>query len=115
MVAKGVQALVVLSDPVEFANRRRIMELAAQNRLPVGCSWQEEAIAGALITYSSDLSELYHRSAYYIAKLLQGAKAAELPIEQPTRFHLIMNLKTASAFGLKVPASLLATADEVIE
>jgi putative tryptophan/tyrosine transport system substrate-binding protein len=68
-----------------------------------------------LITYSSDLSELYRRSAYYIAKLLQGAKAAELPIEQAARFHLVINLKTASALGLKVPALLLATADEVIE
>jgi putative ABC transport system substrate-binding protein len=115
MAAKGVQALVVLSDQVTFLNTRRIMELAAQNRLPVGCAWREEAIAGALITYSTDQSELYRRSAYYIAKLLQGAKAAELPIEQPTRFHLIINLKTASALGLKVPASLLATADEVIE
>jgi putative ABC transport system substrate-binding protein len=115
MAAKGVQALVVLSDPITFQNTRRIMELAAQNRLPVLGSWREEAIAGALITYSSDLSDLWRRSADYIAKLLQGAKAAELPIEQPTRLHLIINLKTASALGLKVPTSLLATADEVIE
>jgi putative ABC transport system substrate-binding protein len=115
MAAKGVQALVVLSDAITGLNSRRIIELAAQNRLPVGCAWREEAIAGALITYSTDVSELFRRSAYYIAKLLQGAKAAELPIEQPTRFHLIINLKTASALGLKVPASLLATADEVIE
>ncbi len=115
MAAKGVQALVVLSDPITFLNGGRIMELAAQNRLPVGCAWREQAIAGALITYSSDLSELYRRSAYYIAKLLQGAKAAELPIEQAARFHLVINLKTASALGLKIPTSLLATADEVIE
>jgi putative ABC transport system substrate-binding protein len=115
MTEKGIQALVVLSDPIEFANRRRIIELAAQNRIPAVYSWREEAVEGGLLAYGADIADLLRRSASYVAKLLQGAKAAELPIEQAERFHLVINLKTANALGITIPPQLLALADEVIE
>jgi len=115
MTEKGIQALVVLSDPIEFANRRRIIELAAQNRIPAVYSWREEAVEGGLLAYGADIADLLRRSASYVAKLLQGAKAAELPIEQAERFHLVINLKTANALGITIPPQLLAPADEVIE
>jgi ABC-type uncharacterized transport system substrate-binding protein len=84
MAAKGIQALVVLSDPVTFANRRRITELAAQNRIPAVYSWREEAVEGGLLAYGADIADLLRRSATYVAKLLQGAKAAELRLSRPS-------------------------------
>ena len=115
MVAKGVEGLVVLGDPIAFANRRKIIELAAQYRIPAVYRWREDALEGGLLAYGADLPDLYRRSAAYVAKLLAGAKAAELPIEQSQRFLLVVNLKTAKALGLTIPPPLLATADEVIE
>src|SRR5262249_27365828 len=97
MVAKGVQALLVASDPIEFEHRRTIIALAAQNQIPAVYSWREEAVEGGLLAYGPDINDLFRRSAGYIAKLLQGATAAELPIEQPERFQLVLNLKTAKA------------------
>jgi putative ABC transport system substrate-binding protein len=115
MASKGVQGLLVLSDPVGYANRRKIIELAAQNRIPAVYYWRDEAVEGGLLAYGADIVDLNRRSAAYVAKLLRGAKAAELPIEQAERFRLVINLKTARALGLNIPTALLATADEVIE
>jgi putative tryptophan/tyrosine transport system substrate-binding protein len=115
MASNGVQGLLVLSDPIASANRRKIIELAAQNRIPAVYYFREAAVDGGLLAYGADLVDLNRRSAAYVAKLLKGAKAAELPIEQAERFLLVINLKTARALGLNIPTTLLATADEVIE
>ncbi|WP_027577137.1 ABC transporter substrate-binding protein [Bradyrhizobium sp. WSM1743] len=115
MASNDVQGLLVLADPIGAANRRKIIELAAQNRIPAVYYWREDAIEGGLLAYGPDLVDLNRRSATYVAKLLRGSKAADLPIEQAERFRLVINLKTASALGLSIPTALLATADEVIE
>lgn len=115
MAKKGVQGLLVLADPIASANRRKIIELAAQNRIPDVYYWREDAVEGGLLAYGPDLVDLHRRSATYVAKLLRGSKAADLPIEQAERHRLVINLKTANALGLSFPTSLLATADEVIE
>ncbi len=115
MSANGTQGLLVLSDPIGFANRGKVIALAAQNRIPAVHFFREEVVEGGLLAYGPDVSDLNRRSATYVAKLLRGAKAAELPIEQPVSYRLVINLKTANALGLTVPSALLATADEVIE
>lgn len=115
MAIKGVQGLLVLADPIASANRRKIIELASQNRIPDVYYWREDAVEGGLLAYGPDLADLHRRSATYVAKLLRGSKAADLPIEQAARHHLVINLKTAKALGVSIPTSLLATADEVIE
>jgi len=115
MAIKGVQGLLVLADPIAAANRRKIIELAAQNRIPDVYYWREDAVEGGLIAYGPDLVDLNRRCATYVAKLLRGSQAADLPIEQAERYRLVINLKTANSLGLSIPTSLLATADEVIE
>jgi putative ABC transport system substrate-binding protein len=115
MASKHVQGLLVLADPIARTNRREIIELAAQNRIPAVYYFREEVVDGGLLAYGADLVDLNRRAAAYVAKLLRGAKAAELPIEQAERFRLVINLKTANALGLSIPTALLAIADEVIE
>jgi putative ABC transport system substrate-binding protein len=115
MVTNGAQAALVLSDPVEFQNRGMIIEAAARHWIPTAYVWGVEAVEGGLLAYGPDIADLNRRAAGYVAKLLQGAKAGELPIELAERFRLVINLKTAKALGLTVPPTLLARADEVIE
>lgn len=115
MVSKHIEGLLVLADPIARTNRREIIELAAQHRIPAVYYFREEAADGGLLAYGADLVDLNRRAAAYVARLLRGAKAAELPIEQAERFRLVINLKTANALGLTIPTALLATADEVIE
>src|SRR5262249_16735290 len=115
MAANGAQALYVFSDPITFDNRGTIIELTAKYRIPAMYFWRVEAVDGGLLAYGPDLADLFRRAGGYVAKLLQGAKAAELPIEQAERFRLVINLKTAKALGLTISPSLLARADEVIE
>jgi putative ABC transport system substrate-binding protein len=115
MASKDVQGLLVLVDPIGFANRLKIIELAAQYRIPAVYYFREEAVEGGLLAYGPDVVDLNRRSAAYVARLLRGAKAAELPIEQADRYYLVINLKTARALGLTIPTALLATANEVIE
>jgi putative ABC transport system substrate-binding protein len=108
-------AVVVMPSPVFFDNLSRIADFAKQNRLPSTFHLREFAVAGGLISYGVDRSDLFRRSASYVDKILKGAKPADLPIEQPTKFELAINLKTAKAIGLTIPPNVLGIADEVIE
>ena len=105
-----MQAEVVLLD-----RKARILQFAAERQLPAIYGYREFAEAGGLIFYGPSWPDLFRRSATYIDKILKGAKPADLPIEQPTKFELVINLKPAKVLGLTIPQSLLATADEVIE
>ena len=108
-------ALYVCIDTILFANRVRINTMALALRLPTMVSTREAVKAGALMTYGPDFPELFRRAGDYVDKILHGVKPADLPVEQPTKFDLIINLTTAKALGLTVPESLLLRADEVIE
>jgi putative ABC transport system substrate-binding protein len=115
MATERVGALLVVGDPVLTMNRAQLADLAVQNRLPSMHTLREYVEAGGLMSYGPSLSDLLRRGASYVNKILKGAKPADLPVEQPTKFELIINLRTAKALGLTVPPSLLLRADEVIE
>ena len=115
MVRERAQAFVVLGEPVLFGNRGQIAAMAIRERLPAIATAREYAEAGSLLTYGPNLQDQFRRSAAFVDKILKGAKPADLPVEQPTKFELVINLKTAKALGIIVPPSLLARADEVIE
>jgi ABC-type uncharacterized transport system substrate-binding protein len=108
-------ALVVLDDALLFTYRTAIVKLAAKNRLAAIYGLREFVQAGGLMAYAANLADMYRRAATYVDRILKGAKPADLPIEQPTTFELVINLKTAKALGLTIPPSLLARADQVIE
>jgi len=108
-------ALLALTDPVILFRSARIAEVALTNRLPSISFFREFSMAGGLMSYGANLFELVRRTAWYVDKILKGAKPAELPVQQPTKFDLAINLKTAKALGLTIPPSLLARADQVIE
>ena len=115
LAKEGVQALVVMPGQAVVVGRRRIVKLALAQRWPVIAGVREFAEAGALLSYSADALANYRRAAYYVDRILKGAKPGDLPIEQPTKFELVINMKTAKALGLTIPPSLLARADEVIQ
>jgi putative ABC transport system substrate-binding protein len=115
MTAGRAGALTVLVSPMFFGERRRLVDLAAKTRLPTVFPWREYVDAGGLMAYGADLADLFRRAATYVDKILKGAKPGDLPIEQPTKYELIINLKTAKALGLTIPPSLLQRADQVIE
>jgi putative tryptophan/tyrosine transport system substrate-binding protein len=115
MAREHAQAVLVLGFGPYMAARQRIAELALRHRLPTFFSWRDHVEAGGLMSYGPDLSDLLRRAAIYADKILKGAKPADLPVEQPTKFELVINLKTARALGLTIPPSLLARADQVIE
>src|SRR5262249_24752339 len=108
-------AMFMVSDALTGLHRKRIIEFAGQTRLPAVYEYRELVDDGGLMPYGPNLREMFARAAYYTDKILKGAKPSELPMEQPTKFELIINLKTAQALGLTVPLALLARADEVIE
>jgi putative ABC transport system substrate-binding protein len=108
-------AVVISTDPFFLSERDAIVALAARFRLPIVCGWEEEAKAGCLISYGADQTDTYYQVGLYTGQILKGAKPADLPVVQPTRFYLVINLKTARALGITVPPALLARADEVIE
>jgi putative ABC transport system substrate-binding protein len=107
--------LLVLTGHIAFSNRQRITELATRYRLPAMFDLRPYVDAGGLISYGADLVDLWRQSARFIDKILKGAKPADLPVEQPTRFELIINLKTAKAIGLTIPPAMRLRVDEVIE
>jgi putative ABC transport system substrate-binding protein len=108
-------ALVVLPDALTIINRRRIAEIVARNGIPAIYGYREFVEAGGLMSYGPFLPDMFRRAADYVAKVLRGAKPADLPVEQPTKFEFVINLKTAKALGLTIPPSLLARADQIIE
>jgi putative ABC transport system substrate-binding protein len=110
-----VQALIVIDDVVTTQHRVEILNLAATHTLAVISQYKAFAEAGALLAYGPSLSAMYRRTAYYVDRILKGANAGDLPVEQSTKFDLVINLKTAKALGVTIPPSLLARADEVIE
>jgi putative ABC transport system substrate-binding protein len=105
----------VIPDTLVFLNRARIVEAARRERLPAVYPRREFAEAGGLLSYGASLKANFRRTAYYVDKLLRGARAADLPVEMPTRFEVVVNLRTAKALGLTIPPAVLARADEVIE
>ena len=107
--------LLLLDDPLTLGLRRQVTELAARLRLPTIYTLRDFPEVGGLMSYGMDLWQMNRRAAEYVDKILKGAKPADLPVEQPTKFELVINLKTAKALGLDVPPTLLARADEVIE
>jgi putative tryptophan/tyrosine transport system substrate-binding protein len=108
-------ALTVLTSAMLFNARRHLVDLVAKNRLPALYPWREFVDAGGLMSYGPNLADLYRRAATYVDRILKGAKPGDLPVEQPTKFELAINLKTAKALGLTMPPSLLQRADEVIQ
>jgi putative tryptophan/tyrosine transport system substrate-binding protein len=115
MMKERMQAFVILGDAVLFNYRGQIAEMAIMNRLPAASSFKEFAEAGLLLTYGANVQDLFRQSAVFVDKIFEGAKPADLPVEQPTKFELVINLKTAKALGVEVPTSLLLRADEVLE
>jgi len=108
-------ALIVLSNPLSLAHRTQIAALAAKAGLPTIYLYRAHVGAGGLISYGPDLPDMFRRCGVYVGRILGGTKPADLPIERPARFELVINLKTAKALGLAIPDQLLALADEVIE
>ena len=106
---------MVLQDALTIGNARRIVQLAKSRRLPAMYGSTEFVDAGGLMSYAANFPDLFRRAATYVDKILKGAKPGDLPVEQPTKFELVVNLKTANMAGLSVPSSILARADEVIE
>ncbi len=115
MTTERANALIVFPSPMLYAERRRIMDLAAKHRLPTIYAWREPVEAGGLMSYGASIPDLYRRAATHVDKILKGAKPGDLPVEQPTKFELVVNLKTAKALGLTIPQSVLIRADQVIE
>jgi putative ABC transport system substrate-binding protein len=111
----GVEALIVLGDPLTLLYARELMLLAAKHRLPTVNAYREFVTSGGLMSYGPALVEMRRRVAIYIDKVLRGAQPADLPVEQPTKFELVINLKTAKTLGLTIPQTLLLRADQVIE
>ena len=115
-ILKGrAEALVVGPGQFLYSHQRRIVEFAAKNRLPSIYAWKDPVSAGGLIGYGINIPQAFRRAAYYVDKILRGIKPADLPVEQPTKFDLVINLKTAKSLGLTIPQSLLLRADEVIQ
>jgi putative ABC transport system substrate-binding protein len=115
LTAERPAALLVAASPFFFRGTRQIIALAAKHRLPAIYEWREQVAEGGLMAYGSSLAERSRRAAAYVDRIFKGANPGDLPIEQPTKFELVINLKTAKALGLTIPPSLLQRADQVID
>ena len=115
MTSEHADALVVLSNPLFFEHRRQLAELAVKHRLPAIFLFREYVEAGGLMAYGANLNDMWRRAASYMDRILKGTKPADLPVEQPVKFALVINLKTAKALGVTIPPTLLFQADEVIQ
>jgi putative tryptophan/tyrosine transport system substrate-binding protein len=115
MARDRADAVFIVNSPYIYGERRRVAGLGVKHRLPTMCGASEYVEAGGLLSYATSYPALYRRAAVYVDRILKGTRPADLPIEQPTTFELVVNAKTARAIGLAVPASILARADRVIE
>ena len=115
MTRERADAVILLPSPMLYGEHKRIVELAAKSRLPAMYAAREFVEDGGLMSYGASLPDLFRLAATYVDKILKGANPADLPVEQPTRFELVVNLKTAKEIGIDIPATLLVSADEVIE
>jgi putative ABC transport system substrate-binding protein len=115
MTGEGAEALITLGDPLTVSYRIQIVDLAAKSRLPAMYDLREFVDAGGLMAYGPSLPGLFRRAAAYVDKILKGAKPGDLPVEQPTQFELIINLKTAKALALMIPPAFLFQANHVIQ
>jgi putative ABC transport system substrate-binding protein len=115
IVDDHAQALIILADILTLAHEKKLANLALANRLPAMYAFREFTEMGGLISYGSSVSAMWRRAASYVDRILKGVSPGDLPIEQPTRFELVVNLKTAKALGLEIPPNIIARADEVIE
>jgi ABC-type uncharacterized transport system substrate-binding protein len=115
MAKERVEALLVLSDAIFGSHGTRLADLAARSRLPAAYGVREDVEAGGLMSYGPSLLDSYRRAATYVDRILKGAKPGDLPVEQPTKFELVINLKTAKALGLTIPPSVLGRADQIIQ
>ena len=115
IVVTSIGGLIVTASVAAAAHRNMIVTLATQYRLPVVSPFRNTVAAGGLISYGPDLMDQYRAGAGYVDRILKGEKPADLPVQAPTKYHLVINLRTAKALGIEVPPSLLARADEVIE
>jgi putative tryptophan/tyrosine transport system substrate-binding protein len=115
MATEKADALFVLASPILNAERDKIVPLTARHRMPAIYEWPEHADAGGMMAYGTSLEGLSRRVAWYVDKILNGAKPANLAVEQPTKFELVINLKTAKQIGLTIPPNVLARADRVIK
>jgi putative ABC transport system substrate-binding protein len=111
----GADVVFIGNSPAIFPHRKQLAELALKHRLPTVTGWREFAEAGSLMSYATDYPDLFRRAAEYVDRILKGAKPAELPIEQPSKFELIINLKTAKALGVTIPPALVFRADHLIQ
>jgi len=115
MGRQRVEGLIVIADPLTVSHRTQIVDLARRERIATRAGFGEFARAGGLMSYGLDLADHYRRGATFVDKIFKGAKPADLPVEQPTKFELVINRKTAKALGLTIPRSILLRADQVIE
>jgi ABC-type uncharacterized transport system substrate-binding protein len=115
MLRERADGVVVLQDPVLLSARRQVVALSVRHRLPAVYALREFVEVGGLMSYGVNVAHQFRRAAAYVDKILKGAKPADLPVEQPTKFELVINLKTAKALGLTIPQSLLVRADEIIQ
>jgi len=115
MTKAGADAVLIEPNPFWEAHRQRVVDLVAQSRLPAVYPWREFVQAGGLMSYDVNRSDVVRRLGGYVDKILKGANPGDLPVEQPTKFDLVINLKTAKALGLTIPQSLLDRAEEVIQ
>ena len=115
LAVRGANAVLLLSSPVFNSQRKRIVDIAIKHRLPAIYFNPEFVEDGGLMAYTASYTDLYRRAAVYVDKILKGAKPADLPIEQPTKFELVINLKAAKQIGLTIPPNVLARADKVIK
>ena len=115
VAAQRPQALIVTSDSVFGTHRKKIIEFTGRNRIPTMYAWGEAVDEGGLMSYVPSMSWRYHRAANFVGRILKGANPGALPMEQPIRFELVVNMKTAKVLGLTIPQSVLVRADRVIE
>ena len=114
MLKRRTDALIIFQSAFTAFHRRELVELAIKNRLPTMCGSAAWSDAGCLISYGPNITELFRRAAVFVDRILKGAKPADLPVEQPTKFEFVINLKTAKQIGLTIPPNVLARADKVI-